>query len=115
MNMSGAERAADTSLPQSNSFLKHGNSTLLEIAPAFIEGIISPENVTFSRLEWPAPTGDRYDYLRSNATNTPLPDSRPKYFALNLHQYATLLHRLIGSILETMRFLGPRHLRFVDY
>lgn len=111
MNMSGAERATDTSLPQSNSFLKHGNSTLLEIAPAFVEAIISPEDVTFSRLECPAPTGDRYDYLRSNATNTPLPDSRPECFALNLHQCATFLPRLI---VETMRFLGPRHLRVVD-
>lgn len=71
---------------------------------------MSPEDVTFPRLECPAPTGDRYDYLRSNATNIPLLDARPKYFfALNLYQCATLLPRLIGSIVETMRFLGPEH------
>jgi alpha-1,3-mannosyltransferase len=69
---------------------------------------MKPEDATFSRLECPVPAGDRYNYLRSNETKTPFPDLRPRYFfALNLHQCAMLLPRLLGSIVETMRFLGP--------
>lgn len=37
-------------------------------------------------------------------------DGRLKYFfALDLHQCANLLPRLLGSIVETIRFLGPEH------
>lgn len=69
-----------------------------------------PEDITFPRLECPAPTGNRYEYLRTNSTNIRVTNVRPKYFfALDLHQCASLLPRLIGSIVETMRFLGPEH------
>src|SRR2546421_12147992 len=34
--------------------------------------------------------------------------SKPKYFfALDLHECAPLLPRLLGSVIETIRFLGP--------
>jgi alpha-1,3-mannosyltransferase len=90
--------------PESRPVLKNGNSTLLEIAPSYIRAIMTPEDQAFSRLECPAPAGDRYDYLRDNSTS-----ARPKYFfALDLHQCASLLPRLIGSIVETIRFLGPK-------
>jgi alpha-1,3-mannosyltransferase len=69
-----------------------------------------PEDSTFPRLECPTPTGNRYNYLRSNSTSTKRNVSRAKYFfALDLHQCASVLPRLIGSIVETMRFLGPEH------
>lgn len=37
---------------------------------------------------------------------TPEDDFFPR-LVCNLHQSAKLLHQLIGSIVETMRFLGP--------
>ena len=89
--------------------LKHGNETLLETAPPYIRAIMAPGDTTFPRLTCPAPAGDRYLHLKANSTNTAhghaLP---PKYFfALDLHQCARLLPRLIGSIVESIRFLGP--------
>ena len=102
------EQPAGTSLPEFTTSLKDGNSTLLEAALVYIAAIMTPEDASFPRLECPAPTGNRYDYLRSNSTTIAANDVRPKYFfALDLHQCASLLPRLMGSIIETMRFLGP--------
>lgn len=69
---------------------------------------MTPEDATFPRLECPVPKTDRYAYLK------PLPDpsklAKPKYFfALDLYQCAHLLPRLIGSIIDAMRFLGPEN------
>ena len=105
-----AEKSAQTPFGELNQSLKDGNSTLLEMAPAYIKAIMTPEDISFSRLNCPTPTGDRYKYLRSNSTTIPTTDARPKYFfALDLHQCASLLPRLIGSIVETMNFLGPEN------
>lgn len=80
------------------------------MASAHIKAIMEPEDISFSRLDCPAPTGARYEYLRSNSKTIASRDVRPKYFfALDLHQCASLLPRLMGSIVETMRFLGPEH------
>lgn len=88
--------------------LRNGNSTLLEIAPPYIKAIMSPEDNCFPRLNCPAPNIDRYEYLRRNHTNTADTLVPLRYFfALDLHQCANLLPRLIGSIVESMRFLGP--------
>jgi alpha-1,3-mannosyltransferase len=49
----------------------------------------------------------RYGYLRLNSTNEV---SLPKYyFALDLHDCAHVLPRLLGSVVETIRFLGPNN------
>lgn len=105
-----AETPSETSLSEPATSLKDGNSTLLQAAAAYIKAIITPEDVSFPRLDCPAPTGNRYEYLRRNTTAITANDVRPKYFfALDLHQCATLLPRLMGSIVETMRFLGPEH------
>jgi hypothetical protein len=42
---------------------------------------------------------------------TPEDDFFPR-LVCNLHQSAKLLHQLIGSIVETMRFLGPKSVPF---
>jgi alpha-1,3-mannosyltransferase len=69
---------------------------------------MTPDDDSFPRLACPAPSGSRYDYLRSNSSITTDPGVRRQYFfALDLHQCAPLLPRLLGSIVETMRFLGP--------
>lgn len=71
---------------------------------------MTPEDDSFPRLACPMPEGDRYAYLRSNAAITLNSDVRIKYyFALDLCQCVGVLPRLLGSIVETMRFLGPKH------
>ncbi len=96
--------------PASSPVLKEGNSSLLQIAPSYIKAIMTPEDDSFSKLDCPLPSGDRYDYLRDNSTNTLDPSVRPKYFfALDLHQCVNILPRLFSSIIESMRFLGPKN------
>lgn len=88
--------------------LRIGNFTLLEIAPSYIKAIMSPEHNSFPRLDCPAPNTDRYEYLRRVDKNTAGTLAPLRYFfALDLHQSASLLPRLIGSIVESMRFLRP--------
>ena len=93
--------------PLPGSPLKDGNSTLLEMGQAYIKAILSPENTDFARLECPAPTSDRYAYMQNSTTK--LEDvTRPSFFfALDLHECVYVLPRLMGSIVEAMRFLGP--------
>ncbi|KAI9733145.1 MAG: hypothetical protein M1834_003692 [Cirrosporium novae-zelandiae] len=89
---------------------KQGNATLFQIAPLYIKAITTPEDNFFPRLACPAPSHGRYDYFRDHATTIPDPSVRPKYFfALDLHQCAKLLPRLLGSVVESMRFLGPHN------
>ena len=99
--------------PPSNPLIQDGNATLLKMAPAYIKAIMDPEDTTFPRLDCPVPNDQRYHYLKADSTDM-LQDSatasRPKYFfALNLHQRASLLPRLFGSIVESIRFLGPQN------
>lgn len=100
------------SLP-STPLLRDGNATLLKMAPAYIKAIMDPEDATFPRLECPVPNDHRYHYLKANSTDMrqdSITTPRPKYFfALNLHQRASLLPGLFGSIVESMRFLGPQN------
>ena len=96
--------------PLPGSPLKDGNSTLLEMGQLYVKAIVSPENTDFARLECPAPTSDRYTYMQNmqNSTTKLKDVTRPSfYFALDLHQCVYVLPRLMGSVLEAMRFLGP--------
>jgi alpha-1,3-mannosyltransferase len=106
-NEVGAATPADLHL---NPVLKDGNLTLLRIAPSYVTAIMTPEDDSFPRLACPMPKGDRYTYLRSNSTTTLNPDVQIKYyFALDLYQCVGVLPRLLGSIVESMRFLGPKY------
>lgn len=99
---------SNTSSLHPNLALKDGNHTLLQIAPAYIKAIMTPEDKSFPRLECPTPEGDRYDYLRSNTPTVLDSDMWITYlFALDLYQCVDILPRLLGSIVETMLFLGP--------
>ncbi|KAL8759845.1 MAG: hypothetical protein Q9199_000492 [Rusavskia elegans] len=92
--------------------LKHPNETLLDAATAYVDAIIAPEDVTFPRLDCPVPSGDRYEHLRLEDYNSNAQDLKETlkfFFAIDLHQCADLLPRLLGSILETIEFLGPQH------
>ena len=89
---------------------KEGNATLIEAALPYIKAIMTPQDNTFPRLECPVPSHDRYDYLRNQSTYHNSADSggrRKYFFALDLHQSVTILPRLLGSIIEAIRFLGP--------
>ncbi|KAK2628501.1 hypothetical protein QTJ16_001604 [Diplocarpon rosae] len=83
-----------------------GNATLLAAVPAYIKAIMDPKDTTFARLECPQANSERYGYLKSSPADGP--GSRQKYFfALDLRDCANILPRLLGSIVETMNFLGP--------
>ncbi|KAL8937562.1 MAG: hypothetical protein Q9211_003623 [Gyalolechia sp. 1 TL-2023] len=92
--------------------LKDGNATLLQLAPKYVKAIISPENTSFDRLACPAPKGNRYRYLQST-TQAKINLNGPKrwkyFFALILGECIYILPRLIGSIVETIHFLGPEN------
>ncbi|MCJ1281688.1 hypothetical protein MMC26_001010 [Xylographa opegraphella] len=71
---------------------------------------MNPDDDFFPRLACPTPSGSRYEHLRGEILQTPESDIQIKYFfALDLHQCVSLLPRLIGSIVESIRFLGPKY------
>jgi alpha-1,3-mannosyltransferase len=69
---------------------------------------MDPADTTFPRLECPFTNEDRYAYLKNSSA--PSEKKRPSYFfALDLHQRREILPRLMGSIVEAMKFLGPEN------
>jgi alpha-1,3-mannosyltransferase len=80
------------------------------LVPSYIKAILDPKDEEFARLQCPTPTSNRYDYLHNDHLNAKAGEGRIKYFfALNLRQCIGILPRLLGSILETVRFLGPEN------
>lgn len=70
----------------------------------YLEAILTPQLSTLPTLECPAINTTRYGALKDRLPS----DAAIKYFfALNLRQNLPLLPRLIGSIVEAIRFLGP--------
>ncbi|OTA08679.1 hypothetical-protein [Trichoderma parareesei] len=70
----------------------------------YLEAILTPELSTLPNLVCPAINTTRYGELKSKDTPGP---AIQYFFALNLRQNLPLLPRLIGSIVEAIRFLGP--------
>ncbi|KAF2197735.1 hypothetical protein GQ43DRAFT_475184 [Delitschia confertaspora ATCC 74209] len=96
-----AQYAYSTRFP----LLKESNETLAATAPSYLHAIMDPEDKTYPRLECPFPNPDRYASLKG-----PSRSKLPRYFfALDLHQCVGLLPRLIGSIVEAIKFLGPEN------
>lgn len=81
----------------------------------YVQAILDPADTTFSRLECPRPDADamaRYaTLLKPDSDNTSPRASKfiRYFFALDLTQCVGLLPRLMGSIIETIRFLGPEN------
>ena len=76
---------------------------------AIIHSILSPSD-SKSGLECPPFNKDRYAYLGGGSSGSLQSGRLPRYFfALDLHQCVHLLPQLIGSIVETMYFLGPQN------
>ncbi|KAF2007583.1 glycosyltransferase family 69 protein [Amniculicola lignicola CBS 123094] len=93
--------------PSPNFELTAGNPHFLAQTASYIRAISNSSDTTFPRLECPFSPTDRYTYM-----NKPSESAAPKpkyFFALDLHNCVKLLPRLIGSIVETIRFLGPRN------
>jgi alpha-1,3-mannosyltransferase len=92
---------ASTGLP------RKANDTLQ--ASAYIHAILNPSDPTFARLECPQPDLDRYAYLQDPPDQYKASQQPRFFFALDLHQCVHLLPRLLGSIVETIKFLGPEN------
>lgn len=73
---------------------------------AYVDSILDPADRHLPRLECPQPDLSRYEYLKPTA---PAPSETRYLFALNLRECLPLLPRLIGSVVEAIRFLGPEH------
>jgi alpha-1,3-mannosyltransferase len=90
-----------------NSPSRKANEALLAQAQPYIHAILNSSDSNFDRLECPQPELDRYAYLRDPADQSKALQHPRFFFALDLHQSVHLLPRLLGSIVETMTFLGP--------
>ena len=85
------------------------NGALVAQAPPYIHAILNPSDPTFDRLECPQSKLERYAYLQGQTNQTDT-SQHPKYFfALDLYQCRDLLPRLLGSVIEAMKFLGPEN------
>ncbi|PKS11687.1 hypothetical protein jhhlp_001675 [Lomentospora prolificans] len=76
----------------------------LDKTPRYIASILDPTDRTLNRLSCPAVNENRYRYLIPNQSTPPT-----YFFALNLINVTPLLPRLMGSIVEVLRFLGPHN------
>lgn len=86
--------------------------------PSFVIAVISAENITryvnsifdsksedLPRLKCPQiPSPSQYDDLKLSTENSP---ETKYFFAIDLRDTVTLLPRLLGSVVEAIRFLGP--------
>ncbi|KAM5350099.1 hypothetical protein ACJ41O_006604 [Fusarium nematophilum] len=88
------------------------NGTVLDakaISP-FVTAILDPAATNLPRLQCPPLNVDRYDVLRTKPEGRLNNRDQPRidyFFALNLRNCVGLLPRLLGSIIEAIRFLGP--------
>lgn len=78
----------------------------------YVGAIFNPADTTFPRLECRAPDAaalERYAALLNNEPTALATGIIRFFFALDLTQCVDLLPRLIGSIIEAIRFLGPEN------
>ncbi|KAI2777818.1 cryptococcal mannosyltransferase 1-domain-containing protein [Daldinia loculata] len=68
---------------------------------------IDPTDTTFPRLECPSPNLTRYEYLKALSEDHGPRELKYYFFALDLRQSINIVPRLLGSITETIKFLGP--------
>lgn len=72
---------------------------------SYVQTILDPADSTFTGLRCPRVNAKRYSHLQ-----VPPEERRLQYFfALDLRQAVDLLPRLLGSIVEAMRFLGAHN------
>ncbi|KAK3305272.1 glycosyltransferase family 69 protein [Chaetomium strumarium] len=104
--------ASATNIPEATDAPK-GTTTTGRVLPqetraAYIKAIMDPAAGDLPRLECPDLNVSRYQHLQADKIAGSSTDSTIQYyFALDLRQCLTLLPRLIGSVVEAIRFLGP--------
>ena len=104
---SGSPNEPSTEHPNTSTLISSSDDDpeLLREAPRYLQAIMDPTDTSFPRLSCPPLNQTRYDYLEALSPSTL---SRPRYFfALDLYKCAPLLPRLLGTIIDTIRFLGP--------
>ncbi|KAF4976295.1 hypothetical protein FZEAL_7011 [Fusarium zealandicum] len=104
--------ASSTALssPTSSGFpILNGTVLSAERISPYVSAILDPAATDLPRLECPAPNAGRYDILREPRDGQRSTDQQriDYFFALNLRECVDILPRLMGSIIETVRFLGP--------
>ncbi|KAK0701400.1 cryptococcal mannosyltransferase 1-domain-containing protein [Apiosordaria backusii] len=99
--------AAPTATPTAQYQASSSEVLPQETKAAYVHAIMHPEATVLPRLQCPEPDASRYRYLAEQGENVTEPI---RYFiALDLRQCVSLLPRLLGSIVEAIRFLGPRN------
>ncbi|GAB1316326.1 hypothetical protein MFIFM68171_06536 [Madurella fahalii] len=105
-NLSPPHEPATTRLPEQHGGI-HNDTLAPDTRAAYVQAIMDPEATHLPRLRCTKPDKSRYqDLVRDEGSSTP---SIRYFFALDLRQCLPLLPRLIGSVVEAMRFLGPEH------
>ncbi|KAH7244803.1 cryptococcal mannosyltransferase 1-domain-containing protein, partial [Fusarium solani] len=107
---------ASTSTPPATASsapsIKNGTILSAEQISRYVSAILDPTATDLPRLECPALDKERYKVLqevrqeRDDQENA-LGDRINYFFALNLRECVHLLPRLLGSVVEAIRFLGP--------
>ncbi|POR30951.1 Alpha-1,3-mannosyltransferase CMT1 [Tolypocladium paradoxum] len=95
------ERRTLTSISIAGHVLPAANIT------TYLDEILGRKGTQLSNFECPAVNSTRYESLKALESQA---DRKIRYyFALDLRQCLPLLPRLIGSLVEAIRFLGPTH------
>ncbi|KAK4043900.1 glycosyltransferase [Parachaetomium inaequale] len=113
LKQNGAEKSAPStpdapSEPAAKAIPTSTSPSVLshETKAAYVNAIMSPDVTDLPRLECPKLDSSRYQPLKVANSDSPEPTIQ-YFFALDLRQCVTLLPRLIGSVVEAIRFLGP--------
>ncbi|KAI1335481.1 alpha-1,3-mannosyltransferase CMT1 [Xylariaceae sp. FL0016] len=74
----------------------------------YVQAILDPTNSDIVKLQCPDLDTARYGYLQAQAAaDRPSSEELKYFFALDLTHVVDLLPRLVGSIVDAIRFLGP--------
>ncbi|KAH6842471.1 glycosyltransferase family 69 protein [Chaetomium sp. MPI-CAGE-AT-0009] len=78
---------------------------------AYVQAILDPSlNPDLPSLKCPSFNSSRHQYLQTDPSSSSSTDPSIRYFfALNLRDCLPILPRLLSSVLEAIRFLGPSH------
>ncbi|KAL8339841.1 hypothetical protein RB601_006118 [Gaeumannomyces tritici] len=76
-----------------------------ERVEAYIPAIMNADDTSVERMWCPKFNETRYQHLKASKWNP----GKKYFFALNLRQCHYVLPRLLGSIVEAMRFVGPEN------
>jgi len=77
-------------------------------APRYVRSILDAGDTSFDRLACPTPDARRYGPLRGGGATDPAAAPAVRFFfVVTVRQASHVLPRLLGSVVEAIRFLGP--------